>query len=141
MVGEVDENKQLRGDVKRLFDKALTQNPKDKPFIIFIDINAPLTPNTPMEKKPWFGDIQNMLSLYPQPTKEKPEEYTGLFFTNFSPHYNAENESSPNEYLTVISMYANYPMPNPIFGNMLLSAVQNYGFVPNVIEDKEDKDN
>lgn len=136
MAGVSDQEKLLRGDVKRLFKKALTQNPKDKPFIIFIDVNAPLTPSISMENKPWFKDVQAMMEKYPAPTSDKPEEYTGLLFTNFSPHYDGENESSPNEYLAVIPLYAKYPMPNPIFGEMLLKAVQNYGYVPNIVEDK-----
>ena len=134
MEGNIKQEKLLRGDVKRLFDKALAQNPKNKPFIIFIDINAPLTPDISMKQKPWFKDIQNMLGTYSAPTKEKPEKYAGLFFTNFSPHYNAENKSAPNEYLAVIPSDAVYPITSIVFGNMLLNAVENYGFVPNVVE-------
>lgn len=134
MEGNIEKEKLLGGDMKRLFDRALKQNPKDKPFIIFIDINAPLTPNISIEQKPWFKDIQKMMGKYPTSTKEKPEKYTGLFFTNFSPHYNAENDSAPNEYLAVIPQYATCSMPNFVFGNMLLKAVQNYGFVPNIKE-------
>ena len=132
--GVVDEAKLLRGDVQKLFNKALKQNPKDKPFIVFIDLNAPLTPDVPIEQKPWFNDIKNMLDTYPQPTKEKPESYTALFVTNFSPHYNAEEKSAPNEHLAIIPLHTNYPMPIPVFGDMLLRAVQNYGFVPNITE-------
>lgn len=134
MEGAVDQEKLSRVYVQRLFNEALKQNPKDKPFIIFIDINTPLTPDIPIEQKPWFKDIREMMDRYSAPAKEKPEKYTGLFFTNFSPHYNAENDSVPNEYLAVIPQYATYPMPNPIFGNILLKAVQNYGFVPNFTE-------
>jgi len=134
--GKVDEKKLLRGDVQKLLNKALKQNPKDRPFVIFIDINAPLTPHVPMEKKKWFTDIQNMMNTYPAPTTETPDEYAGLFFTNFSPHYNGESEAFPNEHLAIIPFHSNYAMPNPAFGNMLMSAVQNYGFVPNVLEDK-----
>jgi hypothetical protein len=134
--GKAGQNNLLKGDVQKLLDKALKQNPKNKPFIIFIDVNAPLTPFISMEEKPWFKDIQNMLGTYPVPTRETPEEYTGLFFTNFSPHYNTENESMPNEYLAVIPLWATYPMPNPIFSKMLFTAVQNYGFVPHIVEDE-----
>lgn len=137
MEGKENKYKQLRGDVQKLFNKALKQNPKDKPFIVFIDINSPLTPEIPMEKKQWFLDIEKMLNTYPKPTKENPEEYTGIFFTNFSSHYDASNKSLPNEYLAVIPNYAIYPMPNHIFGNILLKAVQNYGFVPNVTEESD----
>jgi len=127
----------LKGDVNNLLQKALKQNPKDKPFVAFIDVNARLTPKTPMAEKPWYMDIRNILDPTPAPTTENPAEYTALFFTNFSPHYNGENQSDPNEYLTVIPKYALHPLPNAMFGEMLLRAVQNYGFVPNIEEDKE----
>ncbi len=127
----------LRGDIGRLLNKALTQNPKDKPFVAFIDVNAPLTPKIPMGEKPWYRDIRDLLDPIPAPTSEKPAEYTTLFFTNFSPHYNGENQSDPNEYLTVVPKFASHPLPSATFGDMLMRAVQNYGFVPNIMEDKE----
>lgn len=133
-VGILNQEKILRGDVQNLLNKALKQNPKNNPFIIFIDLNAPLTPNLPIGQKPWFNDIKNMLKTYPAPTKEKPEEYTALFVTNFSPHYNAEEKSMPNEHLAIIPVHANYPMPNQVFEKMLLNAVKNYGFVPDITE-------
>lgn len=136
-VGIADEKKLLQGDVQKLLNKALKKNPNDKPFAIFIDINSPLTPDISIDQKPWFKDIQKMMSAYPDPTKEKPENYTALFFTNFSPHYNADNASSPNEYLGVIPFYATHPMPNSVFGQMLLNAVQNYGFIPDVVENED----
>jgi len=137
MGGTAEPERLLRGDVQRLFNKALAQNPKDRPYIIFIDVNAPLTPTVLMENKPWFKDIDRMLENYPVPTPQKPEEYAGLFFTNFSPHYNEENSSDPNEYLTVIPQYSLHPMPSGIFGDMLIRAVQNYGFIPHITEDKQ----
>lgn len=140
MEGSAEQEQLLRGDVKRLLNKALTQNPKDKSFIAFIDVNAPLTPSVSMEEKPWYKDIRNILDPTPAPTPENPAEYTALFFTNFSPHYNGENQSDPNEYLTVIPKYAAYPLPNTIFGDMLMKAVQNYGFVPNLVEDKQEQE-
>ncbi len=140
MEGAAEQEQLLRGDVKRLLDKAMTQNPKDKPFVVFVDVNAPLTPTVPMQEKPWYKDIRNMLDPTPAPTPEKPAEYTALFFTNFSPHYNGENQSDPNEYLTVIPRYATYPLPNAVFGDMLIRSVQNYGFVPNLVEDNPEEE-
>lgn len=132
--GTTNESKLLHGDVQKLLNRALKQNPKNNPFIIFIDINSPLTPDIKMEEKPWFNDIKKIMDTYPDSTKEKPEDFTALIFTNFSPHYNDENESTPNEYLAVIPLYSIHPMPSNAFGNMLLDAVKNYGFVPNITE-------
>lgn len=135
--GSATDEQLLRGDVNRLLNKALTQNPNDKPFVVFIDINAPLTPTIPIQEKPWYKDIRNLIDKNPAPTAEKPDSYTALFFTNFSSHYSEGNQVDPGEHLVVIPRYASYPMPSAVFGDMLLRAVQNYGFVPNIAEDKQ----
>lgn len=135
MFGKFIKELALRGDVKRLFRDALKQNPKNGPFAIFIDVNAPLTPTIPIPEKPWIKDIKRMLDGYPA-ASNNPDEYTFLFFTNFSPHYDGADKSSPNEYLAVIPLFTAYPMESPIFGERLLKAVQNYGFIPDV-EEKE----
>lgn len=132
--GTAEPEKQLRGDMRNLLEKALTQNPKNMPYVIFIDVNAPLTPGTPVPEKPWFKDIFGLMEKYPAPTQERPEEFAGLFFTNFSPHYNEARGADPNEYFTVIPKYAARPMPGNPFASMLQAAVQHYGFVPNITE-------
>lgn len=33
--------------IRRLFNDALDQNPRDVPFAVFIDVNSPITPDTP----------------------------------------------------------------------------------------------
>ncbi len=132
--GSAEPEQLLRGDVGRLFRDALAKNPKDATFIIFIDVNAPLTPNTPMPEKPWFRDVKALLAEYPESSEAAPEQYAGAFFTNFSPHYNAERTTDPNEHFVVLPQFAINPMPNAVFGNMLLTAVNNYGFVPDLKE-------
>ena len=136
MPGSTEERQLLRGDVTRLLNKALEQNPGDRPFMIFIDVNTPLTPAIPMQNKQWFIDVQNMMSKYKTPTPENPDNYTAIFFTNFSSHYLKEKDSDPNEYLTVIPLYKKHPLPSETFGNILIKAVANYGFIPNIVEDK-----
>lgn len=130
--GNLCEDPVLEDDARGLLSESLKQNPKNMPFIVFIDINLPLTPQIPLNDKPWIVDIKKMLNKFPTPTREKPKEYTAIFFTNFSSHYNAEYRSEPNEYFDVIPEYAKYSVPSPIFNNMLLTAVKNYGFVPNI---------
>jgi hypothetical protein len=139
MEGTASREQLLCGNVKNLknlIDRAFQQKPNDKSFIVFVDINAPLTPEIPVDKKPWFKGVQKIMDDYPAPTPQDPEKYTAIFFTNFSPHYNGEGKSDPNEYLAVIPQFSTYPMPNFKFGDMLIKAVQNYGFVPNIKEEK-----
>lgn len=134
MEGSSSQEVLSKGNIEGLYKKALAKNPKNQPFIIFIDVNCPPTPNIPMMEKTWFKDIKQMMAKYPIPTNEKPEEYTAVFFTNFSSHYNKETIADSSEFLAVIPVFAKHPMPSQAFGQMLTSAVQNYGFVPNFEE-------
>jgi hypothetical protein len=132
--GSAEPEQLLKGDVGRLFRDALAKNPQDITFIIFIDVNAPLTPQTPMQEKPWYKDVKVLMAQYPESSEMTPEKYTAAFFTNFSPHYNAERTTDPNEYFVVLPQFAMNPMPNPVFSEMLLAAINNYGFVPDLKE-------
>lgn len=132
MLGVVNEQRLLRGNVKRLINRALKQNPGDRPFMIFIDINSPLTPGIPMEEKQWFKDIQKMMKEYGASTPEKPDSYNGIFFTNYSYHYQSEKEADRGEVLHIIPLFPKIALPGSDFLTMLLSALSNYGAVPNL---------
>lgn len=122
----------LKGDVQRLLNRALRQNPGDRPFMIFVDINSPPTPGVRMEQKQWFKDIKRMMRGYGTPTPEVPHPHNGIVFTNYSYHYQTEKEAEPGEHLLVIPRYSRFPLPNPDFLRMLGSALANYGNVPNL---------
>lgn len=136
--GIYDEKKSLKGDIGRLLSTALKQNPNDKPFMIFIDINSPLTPKIAMGEKQWFKDIEKTVGRLGAPIKSNPDPYNGIFFTNFSSHYQTEKEADPNEHLAVIPLYSKLPLPNPRFLDMIVSALNHYGSVPNLDLDEAD---
>lgn len=133
-LGVFDEEKAIRGDVNRFIKEALKQNPGNKPFIIFIDLNCLPTPKIELQQKQWFKDIQNMFGKYGIPTQENPDPFNAIFFTNHSYHYQTDKEAEPGENLSVIPNHTKYPMPHPLFVERLLRALDNYGTVPNLEE-------
>lgn len=131
--GDLDEEEILRGDVERLIGKALKQNPGDKPFFIFIDLNSPITPNIKMQEKPWFKDIRKIMDKkYGTPSATNPENFNGLFFTNFSYHYQTKDEALRGEHLSIIPIYTIKKFPDMNIINMIDSAFVHYGNVPNI---------
>lgn len=134
--GTTEQEMLLKGDVQKLFKKALKQNPKDKPFIVFIDVNSPLTPEIPLLEKQWFKDIKRMIGNYGTPTPEKPDDFTAVVFTNFSPHYQEDQQSLSNEYFGIYPLYSAFPIKDARFLNMLNTAIQHYGNIPNISEHK-----
>lgn len=129
--GNLDINAVLRGDVHRLFNEALKQNPGDIPFIIFIDLNALPTPNIKFPDKPWFEDLKTMIASYGESAPENPDPYNAIFATNFAYYYGGpETQYPPGEYLSIIPKHPKYPLSTPAILTDIYSAVQNYGKVP-----------
>jgi len=116
--------------IRRLFNDALEQNPKNVPFVTFIDVNSPITPNIPMDDKPWVRDAKKLVSK--KLSGVAPQEYplNAAFFTNFSYHYQTENEAKQGETMGIIVPHPRFPPPNQEFFGYLQGALSHYGFVP-----------
>ncbi len=115
---------------RRLFNNALEQNPKDVPFAVFIDVNSPITSNIPINDKPWVKDVKKLVNK--KLSGVVPQEYplNAAFFTNFSYHYQTENEAEQGEAMGIIIPHPKFPPPNPEFFGYLQGALNHYGFVP-----------
>lgn len=118
------------GAIKRLFNNALKQNPKNVPFAVFIDVNSPMTPNIMIDDKPWVRDAKRLIDR--KLGGVNPQEYplNAAFFTNFSYHYQTENEADQGESIGIIIPHPKFPPPNPEFFGYLQGALNHYGFVP-----------
>lgn len=130
--GILNRRKIIKGDVHKLLNDALKQNPCDKPFMIFIDVNSPADPAVDFKDKQWGKDVEKMMKEFGAPTPNTPDPYNGIFFTNFSYHYQGEKEVVPYECLSIIPLFSKYPLSNNNFINMILSAINHYGSVPNI---------
>lgn len=120
---------QLRADVERLYREALDQNPCDKPFAIFIDVNLPPEPERQGLSKTWMADIKELLDSQRTPRQEAPEAYAFLVVTNFSWHYEGAERAGPPEFLFVVPIWARHPLKNAKTLDALRKALNNYGFV------------
>ena len=119
----------LKGDIRQLFNRALKKDPGNMPFMIFIDVNSPLTPDTQLFEKDWVNDIKKMFAAYPTPTPDSPDPYTMLCVTNYSHHYQGEDIAVAGEHLIVRSPYVRNPVPTNIL-NQLDRGIAGYGYVP-----------
>ena len=116
--------------MRRLFNDALEQNPKDVPFAVFIDVNSPITPGIQMGDKPWVKDAKKLVNK--KLSSVAPQEYplNAAFFTNFSYHYQTESEAEQGEATGIVIPHPKFPPPNPEFFGYLQGALNHYGFVP-----------
>lgn len=130
--GKTKPEELLWGDIQRLYRHALTQNPGNIPFIIFIDINAPQTPGIQWQNKPWVKDIQKMIKKSPLHNTNNPDKCTGLIFTNYSYHYQTEKEALSGEHLLTWPLYPSFPVKDGNFLTRIENALTNYGNIPNL---------
>lgn len=129
--GDLNVNAALRGDVYGLFEEALEQNPGNIPFIIFIDLNSPPTPNIRFPNKQWFKDLKDMISKYGKPTAENPDPFNAIFITNYAYYYGgSDTQAPPGETLSIVSKYPRYPLANPLILTEIYNAVRYYGKLP-----------
>jgi len=62
-VADPEADDPLRGDARRvrgLYMAAVANAPEDMPFMIFIDVNAPLEPEAGGLDKQWMQDIKRL---------------------------------------------------------------------------------
>ena len=122
----------MKGDVEKLLNRALKQNPQDRPFMIFIDLNSPLTPGVDFEKRQWYKDVEKMMHKKDACTPVNPDPYNGIFFTNYAYHYQKDKEIPSGETLSILPFFSKFPLPNSEFVNMLSAALSHYGSVPEI---------
>lgn len=131
--GEHDEYRALRGNVHKIFNKALKKDTDDLPFLIFIDVNAPTVPGVKTQDSQWFKDVMKMFDAQETPTAENPQSHTALVVTNYSFHYGGNNVMLDGGFGFVWGQYPRYPIAggiNGVFMDRLMRAVDNYGYVP-----------
>jgi hypothetical protein len=121
----------IRADVQGLFEKALKQNPGDKPFGIFIDVNMPHETDVDVRERKWVDDIGKMLAQYPVTTPIAPSTYTFLVVTNFAWHYRGRNAAASSEGMLFVPACAQYPLNDQRTYEALMGSLANYGMVSN----------
>ncbi|MHB1407442.1 MAG: SEC-C domain-containing protein [Desulfitobacteriaceae bacterium] len=129
--GEFDINGEIRGDIWNLYNKARSQKPDGLPYLIFIDLNLPPTPQIPPEKKPWIKDIYNMLDKYGEGTPENPDLFNALISTNFSYYYGGNTGISPKgNYTVFISKYSKTPLLETYLLDDIIQSLNSYNKIP-----------
>jgi hypothetical protein len=137
--GEADPDDPLKGDaraVRSLFMKAVEKAPDGMPFLIFIDVNAPLEPEAEPLAKKWLKDIHRWMGRLPTPTADEPDIYNALYVMNFAPHYLGDDLAGPGEWVVAKPLYVTNPLAFDLTG-MVDHALNNYQRVPEIGIDGE----
>ena len=103
----------------------------DIPLVIFLDLNVPLTPELPIDQKPWFDDLNRVFDLTEKKTgDDELTDWPLVIASNSGQHFDFQGGSrSLPELGCIRSKNARNPFPRAL-AQELLEAVRRYGIVP-----------
>jgi hypothetical protein len=112
--------------IRGLFQEALEQNPGGVPFMTFIDVNLPLTPQTAPSERAW---VQEAMKCFDDRKRDgQSESDSGLILTNIGWHYQRDVGTPPAEFVTVKPESPVFPLRNETW-SLLEQALNEYGLI------------
>lgn len=130
--GAFNKEREFKSSVAKLYRHALTQKPDKKPFIVFIDMNLPLSTGVDPNDNPWVKAVTKMRDSAVFATKGQSSSTNAIVFTNYSYHYGTDQETGSGEWLLEKSGDPETPIQSPDFSDKFISVLQRYGNVPNI---------
>ena len=119
--------KPQRADVEGLYREAIAQNPNDRPFAIFLDVNLPPEPERVAFDKTWVQDVRAMLDKLPAPSPCAPDPHALLCVTNLGGYWEQDVLASPPEVLVILSQHARAPLKDVRMFDALRTTLGRYG--------------
>lgn len=130
--GNFNEEIEIKSSVSKLYRDAIKQKPKGKPFIVFVDMNLPLSPGVDPKEIKWLNAVSKMRDSAAFAEKGKASPVNAIVFTNFSYHYGTDKEIGSGEWLLEKNNNPETPIQSGDFGDKFISVLQSYGKVPNI---------
>jgi hypothetical protein len=108
------------------YESAAGQNPGNVPFLIFIDVNLPLTPDVPPLEKDW---IREAMEMFEHRHQEGLQNYdTALILTNFGWHFERDEGTPAGENMWARAENPKFPVRAETL-DLLGRAISEYGKV------------
>lgn len=135
--GVLDANVQVKkkpnpkAQIIQILNQALKKS-VSQPYVIFIDLNLPFSPEPAFQKK-WFQEIHgSILTQLDDSSLTKRDKFNMIVFTNHPWHYGENNQPSPplEPGICLVSKYPEKEFTNDTVLNELMKAVQLFGNIP-----------
>jgi hypothetical protein len=107
--GERPDLSSVNADIFRLFNEAMEQDPADRPFAVFIDINLPHPEDVPLLERGWITEILDKLEAKGEATFGRVLP-TFLTVTNSAWHYEGHDTAQPAEMLRAMPINAPFTL-------------------------------
>jgi hypothetical protein len=126
--GEYDAEKEpAPAKVKDLYEEALGQDPGHIPFMVFVDVNLPLSTGIPVMEKNWVKEAKQAFD-YRRQEGNATDPDSGLVITNFGWHYYRDRGSMAGEFVTVRPLNSVRPISQETW-NLIDRALSEYGLI------------
>ncbi len=112
------------------FTDALKEIPADLPYLVFVDMNCPPTPELPLLERPWAKQVLEQRKRNPNNNPTNPDPCSGIVYTNYSYHYQFDNEARSGEALLIVPNYSRYVLPE-LFILKMQNTLNGFSAVPN----------
>jgi hypothetical protein len=127
-------DKEMKIKVLNLLHNANLKQINNRHFLIFIDVNYPMTPGMKTEDENWVKELTEARKRDLDENSDDNPKYNGVYFTNFSYHYSGDDISPSTQFITELPLNPQHPISDPRFVSKLFDALNNYGNVPNLDE-------
>jgi hypothetical protein len=122
----VAEAEPAKSRISKLFREALEQNPGGMPFVVFIDVNLPLTPQTAPLDRIWVKEAMDYIEE--RRSEKLPEPDSSLILSNIGWHYHRDFGVPPSEFVTLAPEQPVFPLTSETWG-LLVRALNEYGVI------------
>lgn len=119
----------VKADIFRLYNKAMQQNPGDKPFGIFIDINLPHEADAPIPARQWIEDLLQKIEQG-QEAVFGTAAPTIVVISNSAWHYEGETPAEKGEYMLFRPPHAPFQFENPLTVEAIWRALNVFSAIP-----------
>lgn len=108
-------------------ENAAGKAPKDKPFVLFVDVAMP--PKDPLADRPsWFEEVDETVRTVVDKNGGYPGPFDAVFFTNITYQYGASGEPAPpNDWTIWVPRKTRVPME---LHEVILAALKKHAAIP-----------
>lgn len=127
--GEAKDAAALSADVYNLYKEATEQNPGNRAFGIFVDVNLPHQPTRAGTDKTWASEVEAVLKKFGEANPANPAPFSFVFFTNFAWHFQGREVANTPEHIFSFVPSAKYQISQKTF-DAIGWAIRSYGSLP-----------
>ncbi len=114
--------------------EARKQRPAGLPFLIFTDMNFPLSPYSHPDDRPWAKDLKAALDKLGRPSATSPDPFNAIVVTNFAHYYDpTESEHRRGEWGIIASRSPAAPLSDARALQAVMESLDRYDRVPTEI--------